>query len=392
MPRKQLQEKLNELERSVRTIYVSSYIPKPCGVATYTKDLTTAINELNPKNLAEILAVTPDGHEYEYPWEVKYRIRQKEIGDYVSAAHYINQSGAQVVHLQHEFGLFGGNVGDYIIPFLENIKKPIVTTFHSVLRKPSYEQLRIIRKIAELSDAVTVMINTVSKTLVDVYDVPKSKVAVIPHGVPDIPYGDNEHYKKELGLRGRTVFSTINLLNPNKGIEYAILAMEEVIKYDPNALYLVIGKTHPSSFEEGEQYRAHLEKLASKYKGNVKFINKYISLEELITYLRATDIYLTPYLEPENTASGALAYAVGAGKACVSTSFLYAKEVLGKERGELLPFRDPDAIAKAIVRILKNDDYKETLQSNAYAYGRQMIWSNVALKHLDLFNLIAKKK
>lgn len=392
MPKKQIQQKLKEIERSIRVIYVSSYIPKPCGVATYTKDLTTAINELNPTNLAEILAVTPHGQEYDYPWEVKYRIGENSIEDYVNAAKYINQSGAEIVHLQHEFGLFGGNEGDYIIPFLENIKKPIVVTFHSVLRQPSINQKRIIKRIAALSEAVTVMIYTVGKTLERVYEVPKSKIVVVPHGVPDIPYGDTEYFKEHLNLEGRTVFSTINLLNPNKGVEFAIEAVAEVSQDFPEALYLIIGKTHPSSYEEGERYRRKLQHLASGYNGNIKFVNSYIPLYELIQYLRATDVYLTPYLDPENTASGALAYAVGAGKACISTPFLYAKEVLGDNRGEFVKFKDAKSISKSIRKLLSDDKYKEKIQTNAYAYGRQMIWSNVALKHLDLFNLIAKKR
>lgn len=390
MPRKQIQEKLAEVDRSIRVIYVSSYIPKPCGIATYTKDLTTAVNELNPQNLAEIMAFTPDGQKYDYPWEVKYRVRQNKIEDYINAAKYINQSGAQVVHLQHEFGLFGGNVGDYIIPFLENIRKPIVTTFHSILRQPSADQTRVMKRVASLSQAVTVMINTVGKTLETVYDVPKGKIAVIPHGVPDIPYGSRDVFKTKLGLKGKQVLSTINLLNPNKGVEYAILAMEKISQKFPNAVYLVIGKTHPGAFEEGEIYRRKLEALAEKTNGSVRFINDYISLELLVEYLRATDLYITPYLEPENTASGALAYAVGAGKACISTPYLYAKEVLGKNRGVLVKFHDSDSIAEAAIDLLNNQKKREEIQKNAYAYGRYMIWSNVALKHLDLFNLIVE--
>lgn len=394
----QIAEKLSEQRREVRTIFLASYIPRKCGIATFTKDLTNAINALNPYALTEIMAVTdptaPNGG-YEYPWEVKFRINQEDVTNYISAADYINSSSAEIVCLQHEFGLYGGQDGEYILEFLKRIKKKVVTTLHTTSEHPRENQKRVLREIFKYSSAGVVMIEPVAKRLETIYGIDSQKIAVIHHGVPDIPFGGTEHFKEETSLTGRTVMSAINLISPNKGLEYAIQAIPEIVKEIPDFLFLIIGETHPVVKKKvGEQYREELQNLVAKLKieKHVRFINRYLSLEELIDYLRASDYYVTPYLDPEQAASGTLSYAVGAGKVCISTPYLYAQEVLNGNRGILVPFKDSKAIAKAVLKTLADSQYKESLEREAYKYGRVMTWSSVALAYLDLFRLVLKNK
>lgn len=383
-------------ERRARVIYVGSYIPRECGIATFTKDLTSAINGLNPNDLAEILAIDePGGEEREYPWEVKYRIKQDELESFLAAADYINQSSADLVNIQHEFGLFGGDKGDYILPFVKKINKPIVTTFHTVLEKPGERRLKIVQELATKSQAILVMIGAAEKRLRKVYKIPASKIVVIPHGVPDIPYGPTCYHKQELHLKNNIVISTFGLINPGKGIENAILALPTVVKKYPNVKYLVLGQTHPTLVKKfGEAYRNNLKQIVKDLglQKNVHFENRYLTLDELVLYLRATDVYVTPYLDPQQITSGTLAYAVGSGRPCISTDYLYAKEVLSKGRGMIVPLLKPEAIAEAILYLLDNPEERRKIERKAYLYGRTMIWSNVALKHLDLFQLILQSQ
>ena len=386
-------KKLEKQERKVRVIYVSSYIPRKCGIATFTKDLTTAINALNPYNLAEIMAVNDNG--YDYPWEVKFRINQQDLGNYHNAAEYINNSSAELVCLQHENGLFGGREGGYIVKFLQKIKKPIVTTLHTVPETPNSDQLKIIRDISKLSTAMVVMIDTIVERLTKTYGVNENKILVIPHGVPDLPFGSVDYFKKLLRLKNAYTMTSVNLLSENKGIEYALQSVPEVVKKIPNFIYLVIGVTHPViKKHSNETYRHKLEELVNKLsiKGHVKFINRYLPLEELLAYLKATDIYITPYLDPGQVASGNLAYALGAGKACISTPYIYAQEVLDLDRGILVPFRNYQAISKAIVKLYSEPKFKQEIERKAYSFGREMTWPSVALQYLDLFRLVLQRE
>jgi len=394
-----ISKSLEEKHRTVRVIYMSSYIPRKCGIATFTKDLTNAINALNPLALADILAVddssTLNNGAYDYPWEVKYHIQQDNLEDYFRAADYVNSSSAEIVCLQHEFGLFGGKDGEYILEFLKRIKKKIITTLHTTPQKPTPNQKRIIREIFRYSDAVVVMIEPVVSRLLRVYQVPKRKIAVIHHGVPDIPFGATEHFKKLTRLRGKIVMMAINLISENKGLEYAIKAVPEIVKKYSNFQFLIIGVTHPVVKKKyGEVYRNNLKNLVKNLglQDHVRFINRYLSLEELIDYLRAADFYVTPYLDPQQIASGTLSYAVGAGKVSISTPYLYAQEVLNENRGILVPFRDSKAISEAVLRVLGDKAYKESIEQAAYQYGRVMTWPSVALNYFDLFNLVVKKK
>ncbi len=269
-----------------------------------------------------------------------------------------------------------------------------MTTFHTVLCQPSPYQEKIIKEIASSSKAIIVMIEEAAKRLVNHYRIASNKILVIHHGVPDMPYEPTNSYKKSLKLKDKIVLSTFGLMNRGKGIEYTIQALPKIIRKYPNILYLVIGETHPIvKKQEGEVYRGILSDLVKKLKisQNVKFVNQYLSLSDLITYLKATDIFLTPYLNPQQLTSGVLAYAVGAGKACISTPFLYAQQVLGNERGIIVNFKNSEEITKAVIKLLVNPEKKKEIEKKAYLYGRQMIWHNVALKHLDLFQLIIKE-
>lgn len=393
--KKNLEQVLTQKAKSIRAIYVSSYIPRRCGIATYTKDLTNAINLLNPYALAEIMAVNRKEEVLDYPWEVKFKINQDDLTTYLQAADYINQSGADLVLLQHEFGLFGGHCGEYIIPFVESIKRPLVTTFHTVVGDSDSNEGIILKRLIEKSQAIVVMMEKIREKLADWYGAPSKKIVVVPHGTPDLPFSPTDKFKKKKRIAGRLVLGNINLLSESKGIEYALGAVSLIAKKYPNVLYLIIGQTHPVVIQnEGEKYRNFLKKKVKKLgiDQNVRFVNEYISLDELIDWLKAIDIYITPYLQPQQSASGALAYAIGAGKPCVSTPYLYAQEVLSDGRGVLVPFRDSKSIAEAVITLGENAEKREEIEKKAYEYGRLMTWPNVALQHLDLFRAILNRE
>jgi len=388
---KNLEVFLDKEERAIKVIYVSSYIPRKCGIATYTKDLTNDINQLNPFALAEIMALTKNGESIVYPWEVKFRINQDELSSFLNAADYINQSGSNIVCLQHEYGLFGGHCGEYILPFIEAIQKPIVTTFHTVIKEPSSDQGNVLKRILSRSDASVVMMKETKKRLVNDFKIPNEKVVSIPHGTPDLAFESTTPHKRKKRLSNKIVLGNINLLSSVKGIEYALEATAIIAKKIPDVLYLVIGQTHPATIKhEGEIYRNHLKKLVKKLKieNNVRFINEYLTLEDLLSWLKTIDYYITPYLDPQQSSSGALAYAIGAGKVCISTPYLYAQEALSLNRGILVPFKNSQLIASAVLELNSDLNKKREIENKAYAYGRLMTWSNVALKYLNLFRAV----
>jgi glycosyltransferase involved in cell wall biosynthesis len=388
-------KQLQKQTRKIAAIYVGTYIPRPCGIATYTKDLTNAINVLNPRCLAEIAVLDRPEDSYPYPWEAKFRINMHDLASFIRAADYINRSAAEIVCIQHEFGIFGGQSGEYIVPFMERIKKPIVTTLHTVSKNPPVDVLNIVQKIHFYSEAITVMAKVCIQRLVKIYGLDRRKIVVIPHGVPDVALTSPEPYKKDLGLEGRTIISAINLLSDNKGLEYVIEALPKVIKKNPQILFLIAGMTHPEVIKwQDETYRNRLKAIIKKHglKKHVRFDNRYVTLEELIHYLMASDFYITPYLGADQTASGTLAYALAAGKVCLSTPYVYAKEILAQKRGILVDFRNSTQIAQAINYQLAHLIAMEKMKKRAYNYGRQMTWPSVALQHLDLFRLILKRK
>jgi len=390
-----LEKILTEKTKEIRSIYVSSYIPRRCGIATFTKDLTNAINLLNPHVLAEIMAVVRPEEITAYPWEVKFKIVQDDLDSYLRAADYINKSCTDVVVLEHEFGLFGGHYGEYIIPFSETIKKPLIITLHTVLDDPNSEPAIILKRLVDKAVAVIVMTENISKKLVNEYLIPGEKIVTIPHGTPDLPLGPSAPFKRKRRLSNRLVLGNINLITPGRGLEYALEAVSIIAKKYPEVLYLIIGQTHPVYLKEhGELYRNSLKKLARKLRisKNVRFVNQYITLEQLIDWLKTLDFYITPYLDPQQSSSGALAYAIGAGKCCISTPYVYAKETLANNRGILIPFKDPKAIASSVIELWGNPEKKKTIEKNAYDYGRLMTWTNVAMQYLSLFKAVIKNK
>lgn len=379
--------------KAIKVIYVSSYIPEKCGIATFTKDLTNAINLINPYALAEIMVTSKTDDNLDYPWEVKFKIDRYDLNSYLQAAEYINNSSADMVVIEHEFGLFGGPQGEYLIPLVEALKKPYVVTCHTVRENPDDEYGPTFKRLLAKSAAITVMMEQSAEKLINLYQIPQDKICVIPHGTPDLPYAPSSVGKRKKRLANRVILGNINLIAANKGLEYTIEAVAEIAKIIPNILYIIVGQTHPSLLKtEGEKYRNFLKKKIRQLgiKDNVRFINRYVSLPELLDWLKCFDFYVTPYLDAQQASSGALAYAIGAGKLCISTPYLYAKEALDDNRGVIVPFHNSAAIAKAVTTLWQNQEKMDTIRRQAYQYGRLMTWHSVALQHLDLFKSVLK--
>ena len=391
-----LEKVIREKNICINGIYISSFIPRKCGIATYTKDLTRAIDLINPYCRAEIFAMVKPEDSIDYPPEVRFEINQYKIDSYIKAAKHINSSRVDVVILEHEFGLYGGEFGEYIIKFLELLKKPLIITAHTIPDDASKGYGLVLKDVIRFAEKVVVMMPQSLEKLTKEYNYPKEKIEIIPHGVPDIPFEPNDKYKKKKGLGDRLILGNINLLSEIKGLEYTLEALRDIRRKFPDVLYLIIGQTHPVVLQTaGEKYRNYLKQKIRSYDlgKNVRFINKYLSLDDLIDWLQVIDIYITPYLDPQQSASGALAYAVGAGKVCISTPYLYAKEVLANGRGLIVPFKDSKAIADAVIDIFKNPQKKSRLEEKTYKFGRLMTWYNIALQHLTLFDeVIAKNK
>ncbi|MHB1376870.1 MAG: glycosyltransferase family 4 protein [Candidatus Humimicrobiaceae bacterium] len=389
-----LKKVLREKRKRINGAYISSYVPRKCGIATYTKDLTKAINFFNPCSEAEIIALTKPEDGIGYGHEVKFKINQYEINSYIKAAEFINRSKSDMVILEHEFGLYGGEFGKYILKLIEMLKKPLIVTAHTIPDDASKGYGLVLKDVIKSAAKVIVMMPESLQKLIKKYNYPKEKIEIIPHGVPDIALEPNAKYKKEKGLEDRLILGNINLLSENRGLEYTIEALNDIKKQFPNVLYLIIGQTHPVVLKkDGEKYRNFLkEKIKqNNLQENVKFIDEYISLDELVGWLKVIDIYITPYLDPEQSASGALAYAIGAGKICISTPYLYAKEVLAKERGIIIPFKNSRGIADAVIDICSNPPKKLAIEKKIYNYGRPMTWHKVALQHLNLFEEVMDK-
>ena len=371
----------------MRVAYVSSYPPRECGLATFTADLVKAVDECKILAPGVVIAVNDQGVSYDYGKRVMFQIERDSIESYLEAAHYINNSDINLVSLQHEFALFGGNGGEYITSFLEKLNKPIITTLHSVPHPDSSNKIEILQRIANLSHSMVVICSNAANILKEEYMI-KSRICIIPHGCPDIPRVNREEVKDSLGLNDRILISTFGLIKSNKGIEYVINALPSIIKRDTRVTYIVIGETHPDKRKkEGEKYREFLATLVDKHglKKHVIFINRFLSTKELISYLEATDIYIVPYITKDQVSSGTLAYALAAGKAIISTPFPHAQELLSKGRGLLCEFEDSDSIAKCTIALLENDKLRERMEKNAYDYSRQFLWPEIAEKYVRLF-------
>ncbi len=370
-----------------RVAMIGSYVPRQCGIATFTKDLRDALmrNHNDLSTLVVALDDTPKG--YPYPPEVRLQLRAAQKRDYRMAADLLNINNVDVVFLQHEFGIYGGPDGSHIQNLISRLRMPLITTLHTVLTDPTPGQATAMADIIAQSDRLVVMSHKAFDILEHTYKAPREKIAYIPHGIPDVPFVDTAYHKDQFGFEGRTVLLTFGLLSPGKGIEVAIKALPEIVKKHPEALYVILGATHPHILKmQGNAYRDSLEQLIEKLdvKENVTFHNRYVSLEELCGYIGAADIYVTSYLNEAQITSGTLAYALGAGKAVVSTPFWYAQELLDEGRGRLFPFNDHGALADTVNELLHNPVQRDAMRKKAYMYGRDMVWNAVGAHYLNL--------
>jgi glycosyltransferase involved in cell wall biosynthesis len=371
-----------------RIAFLGGYPPRLCGIATFTHDLCEAVAQAAPNAECFAGAVndTPGGHDY--PERVRFDLDEKDLNSYRRAADFLNFNNVEMLCVQHEFGIYGGAAGGHLLALLRELRMPVVTTLHTVLREPDAAQRRVMEGIVKHSDRLVVMAQKGAEILRDTFDVPDAKVDVIPHGIPDMPFADSALFKGQFGVAGREVLLTFGLLGPGKGIEFAILALSEIVRRHPGVVYLVLGATHPHLVaREGERYRLSLERLAEEQgvKDSVIFYNRFVSLEDLKEFIGAADIYLTPYLNEAQVTSGTLAFVFGAGKAVVSTPYWHAQELLGQGRGVLVPFRDAAAVAEGVCGLLEDQQRMETMRREAYAMGRGMIWPAVARRYLECF-------
>lgn len=371
-----------------RIAFLGAYLPRLCGIATFTHDLSEAVAVAAPASQCFAGAVNDRIEGYDYPPRVRFELDQKDLDSYRRAADFLNFNNADVLCVQHEFGIYGGSAGSHLLALLKEVRMPVVTTLHTVLREPNADQRKVMEGLIRRSDRLVVMARKGAEILRETYGVPDTKVDIIPHGIPDMPFIDSSFYKAQFGVEGRMVLLTFGLIGPGKGIEYAIEALPEIMTRHPNVVYLVLGATHPHLVaREGESYRLGLARLAEDrgVKGHVIFYNRFVSLDDLKEFIGATDIYLTPYLNETQITSGTLAYVFGAGKAVVSTPYWHAQELLADGRGILVPFRDPHAIAEGVCAFLDDPARRQETRENAYRYGREMIWPVVARRFIESF-------
>ncbi|OGO68625.1 MAG: hypothetical protein A3H36_01135 [Chloroflexi bacterium RIFCSPLOWO2_02_FULL_71_16] len=382
----------------MRVAFVSSAVPRRCGIATFTADLAAGVRMADPAVRIQFAAIDEPFAARTYGSTVAWRIAQEDPASYAAAARAISRSSVDVVNLQHEFGLYGvwqdGRYDDHLRVFLDACTKPTVTTFHTVPPIPEPWMLAAVRDAADRSAAIVVMSATGARLLREVYGVSKVPV-VIEHGMPVIEPRGRRRLKRALAMEDRSVISTFGLVDPRKGLEHVVEAMPGILAKDPRALYLVIGQTHPElQKRQGESYRNSLIETARRVgvTGSLRFVNEYLTQGEIVEYLLASDVYVTPYLDPAQITSGTLAYALGAGKAIVSTPYLHASEVLADGRGILVPFRDPAAIAAAVGGILKDPVRKRALEERAYAYGRATTWPAIGAQVLTLMRHVVASR
>jgi glycosyltransferase involved in cell wall biosynthesis len=395
----------------INVVYLSSYLPRKCGIATFTNDLLKSVDSINSNGSSEVIAMTDSDQIYMYPDEVKLEINQYSKSDYERAAEYINKSSADVVSLQHEFGLHTGpnsanacclSAGaqympssvieeeHYLLSMVDAIKKPVVTTFHTVLPTPDIQQIYIVRRLIKQSVAIVVMSEAGRETLISVYDCPSEKIAIICHGVPSFEFEKTKKYRKKLGVdTDGPVILVAGLLGPGKGLEHVINAMPAIIKISPLAKLLIVGQTHPVILKnEGESYRNKLIKLIKDNMlfENVEFINHYLDDDDFQDYFQATDYFVTAYANMQQSTSGMLAWGLSAGKICISTPYQHAQELLSDGTGILVPQNSPSAIAKSVIGTLNNPEKAMQMRKKAYEKGREWIWDNVARDYLKLFS------
>ena len=370
-----------------RIAILGNHLPRQCGIATFTTDLSGAIAAEVSNADCFVVAMNDAGKRYAYPPRVRFEVAESDIASYRVAADYLNANKIDVVSVQHEYGIFGGEAGNYLLTLLRKLRMPIVTTVHTILGEPDFMQRRAMNEIARLSRRLVAMSAHGAALLHNVHGVPEHEIDIIPHGIPSVPFGGR--FKKELGIEGKSVIFTFGLLSPDKGIEHVIDALPVILARYPDTVYVVLGATHPHIKERyGESYRESLERRAQGLgvETSMIFHNCFVSRDELVKFLSAADIYVTPYLKPEQSTSGTLAYAVGSGKAVISTPYLYARELLADGRGILVPWRDSQTIARAVVDLLSDDAKRLALCARAAAHGRSMVWPAIARRYLQSFD------
>ncbi len=371
-----------------KVAFVGDYLPRKCGIATFTGDMYASVARRFPDAECFVVPVNDRPEGYDYPPEVRFEIDEPDLESYRRAADFLNFANTDVVSLQHEYGIYGGTAGSHVLGLVRDLRMPVVTTFHTVLKQPNDEQRQVLTELAEVSARVVVMTQLARTFLRTVYGVPDAKIDVIAHGIPDTPFVDPNPYKEQFGVGGRLVALTFGLLSPNKGIEHMLRAIPDILKSYPNFAYIVLGATHPDLVrEQGERYRLGLERLARTLGigKNVVFYNRFVELKELTEFIRAADVYVTPYLNPAQITSGTLAYAFGCGKAVVSTPYWHAEELLADGRGVLVPFADPAALAREVGGLLGDESRRAAMCTDAYLLGREMIWEQSAKRYMDSF-------
>src|SRR5580658_789451 len=379
---------IKETPKVRKIAFVGNHLPRKCGIATFTTDLLAAVAAAHPQSHSFAVAMNDIKGGYDYPEVVRFEIEEQDLSSYLRAADFLNIGNVDIVCLQHEFGIFGGPAGGHILAFLHELRMPVVTTLHTVLRDPKPDQRRVMQGLISLSTRLVVMAERGRKMLQEIYRAPAAKIDLIPHGIPDVGFVDPTYFKDQFGVEGRVVLLTFGLLSPNKGIEYVLNALPQILDQFPEVVYIVLGATHPNELREhGEAYRLGLELLAKKNKieKNVIFYNQFVDLENLKEFIGAADLYITPYLNEAQITSGTLAYTFGAGKAVVSTPYWHAAELLAEDRGVLVPFVDVNAIGAEIAGLLTDDARREAMRQNAYKIGREMVWSNIAQMYMRSF-------
>jgi glycosyltransferase involved in cell wall biosynthesis len=381
----------SKLSLPSRIAVIGNYLPRQCGIATFTTDLCSAMS--TECGTARLLALPVNDTEegYDYPSRVRWSLSQDDVTSYREAADFLNFHNIDMVCLQHEYGIFGGPSGSHILHLLRGLRMPVVTTLHTVLREPDADQLMVMEEIAELSDRLIVMSELSSQFLQEIFKVPGSKIDMVPHGVPDLPFLDPNFYKDRFGVEGKAVLLTFGLLSPNKGIENVIQALPHILSKHKNVVYIVAGATHPHILRrEGDKYRASLQALAKEIgvESQVIFHNRFVSPEEMVEFIGAADIYITPYRHEAQVVSGTLAYALGAGKAIISTPYWHAIELLDDHRGSLVPFQNPEAIAHKTIELLDTPAIRHAMRKRAYLFARGMVWKKVAQGYMESFSRV----
>lgn len=375
--------------------FVGNYLPRKCGIATFTTDLLESISRGLQGSDCWAVAMNDIPQGYDYPSQVRFEVNQNRLAEYQIAGEFLNINRVDVVSLQHEFGIFGGKEGSHVLALLRNLRMPVVATLHTVLQDPDPEKRVLLEEIGRVADRMVVMSRLAMEMLRDIYHLPTERVILIPHGIPDVPFIDPNYYKDHFGVEGRKVLLTFGLLSPGKGIECVIDALPQIVARYPETVYIILGATHPNvKKESGEEYRLSLQRRARRLKveDHLIFHNRFVSLEELCEFLGCADVYVTPYLNKNQIVSGTLAYAMGAGKAIISTPYFYAEEMLADGRGRLVPFADSSAIAHEVLHLFDNEIEMNAMRKRAYKFSRKMIWSEVVQQYVNIFSQLKQER